>query len=601
MTCFSKENIPSSQLEWFKNKLSDDFKIDFSDGRSKVVFGYNGIGKTTLYKCLKEFDSENFEYVSYSYDFESNIIKEDNLKVWVYVFEIQKLKNELNTIQNELNVKEKLKNLGIKNKSRAKVIGVEDIYGKPKIDKLYDYSLYENFKYKDVDLKFLFSIWENLSRISIKEEEIKNKKYMIFQALSLLENNVSNDDTICLICGSKVLNLKEVIEKRKSEWKAEKSEIIEIFKNAQKDITLFDKYLSAYKELAQNSDLLITCIMTSEGRSYSEINELIKNRNEIESKITRCENVAKEKYDNICQRKDNLKNDLNRYFSVTDTDIIYDDNNFSIEIKFPRKIETYSTGEINLVVFLYNIYSFLGSEKKVLVLDDPVSSLDLMNHYKIAYELTRSVSDEKKLLILTHSVELLNTINSQYPKHFNYYYIDEIEDKLKLEPISCKNNNNVITINNFDCSKDVFVKALLYRESILENNKNDEEHKKYIEFFHYTPNEVCLSDNISNWKLVEMLENIDFSKCDFYDSTLLKIKCICALRIFVEKKLYDIVKKSKNDEKIKSFFEKNTLSERINYVLPRDGLGKLTREQLLSKKVMLNQGVHYYSQVMPMA
>lgn len=80
---------------------------------------------------------------------------------------------------------------------------------------------------------------------------------------------------------------------------------------------------------------------------------------------------------------------------------------------------------------------------------------------------------------------------------------------------------------------------------------------------------------------------------------------LCALRIWVEQQIYLII--SKEESKIKSFFneENYELSKKIEFIFPKDGSNpynlSFRREDIMSKKVMLNQGIHYHSRVMPMA
>ena len=78
---------------------------------------------------------------------------------------------------------------------------------------------------------------------------------------------------------------------------------------------------------------------------------------------------------------------------------------------------------------------------------------------------------------------------------------------------------------------------------------------------------------------------------------------MCALRIWIEKSLYNIIP-SENDKCI--FLSRKTITEKINYLLPKNGQNKIEtitenlKEILMSKKVMLNQCVHYYGQVVPL-
>jgi ABC-type dipeptide/oligopeptide/nickel transport system ATPase subunit len=92
----------------------------------------------------------------------------------------------------------------------------------------------------------------------------------------------------------------------------------------------------------------------------------------------------------------------------------------------------------------------VGSEKDTLLLDDPVSSLDLTNHYKIAFEIVKKSSSNKKIIVLTHSIELINVINSQYPQnpHFSYFYLEEENSKISIQEIDNKIGANIITLRN---------------------------------------------------------------------------------------------------------------------------------------------------------
>lgn len=84
---------------WFKDKLDDNFELDNSN-RPKVIFGFNGIGKTTLYKTLKQSmndslfidytempqalvsKSSNCDTVFEIYDSNFTLIAEDDSGLW---------------------------------------------------------------------------------------------------------------------------------------------------------------------------------------------------------------------------------------------------------------------------------------------------------------------------------------------------------------------------------------------------------------------------------------------------------------------------------------------------------------------------------------
>lgn len=182
--------------------------------------------------------------------------------------------------------------------------------------------------------------------------------------------------------------------------------------------------LEAFKELKTNKNLAFDVTIASNEEEYEKVENLLS---ELENKIKEKKSllaIAQEKFNLAISKKEYLENDLKRYFNIEKNEITYDMTNYVIIIKFPREIKTYSTGEINLITFLYSIYSFLGSDKDTLVLDDPVSSLYIINQYKIAFEIVNNISKDKFMLVLTHSTDFLNIINSQHQKQFDFMYLE---------------------------------------------------------------------------------------------------------------------------------------------------------------------------------
>ena len=53
MFVFDKEYVLNSSESWFASKLDNNFKFEVDGTKSIVIFGYNGIGKSTIFKCIK--------------------------------------------------------------------------------------------------------------------------------------------------------------------------------------------------------------------------------------------------------------------------------------------------------------------------------------------------------------------------------------------------------------------------------------------------------------------------------------------------------------------------------------------------------------------
>src|SRR5690606_6654832 len=96
------------------------------------------------------------------------------------------------------------------------------------------------------------------------------------------------------------------------------------------------------------------------------------------TQINTLQSQAQVIYSNLLNEKDRLEADLIKYFHVIN--IVFDPTNYSIKVTFPMNVKNYSSGEKHLISFLFKLYSFIGSDKSILLLDDPASSLDLINH-----------------------------------------------------------------------------------------------------------------------------------------------------------------------------------------------------------------------------
>ena len=89
----------------------------------------------------------------------------------------------------------------------------------------------------------------------------------------------------------------------------------------------------------------------------------------------------------------------------------------------------------------------------------------------------------------------------------------------------------------------------------------------------------------------------------FSQNTFNKIIYMCAIRVWIEKKFYEVIKE---DEEIFRKITGKQFSEKVNILLPRNSdsllinqYPNLTRTFLMSKKVMQNQNEHYQSQIIP--
>jgi hypothetical protein len=153
-------------------------------------------------------------------------------------------------------------------------------------------------------------------------------------------------------------------------------------------------------------------------------------------------------------------------------------------------------------------------------------------------------------------------------------------------------------LNNLE-DTNVFKKYLF---ALIEKETWPETDQKH-QIFHYDYNyQVNLNDNqFNNDDLVALIDNFSvrtFSNLSFSNNLLSKIVYIAAIRVWIEKQFYNLYP---NDNALHG----KSLGEKINYMFPDDGTTRwngspsVTRKYLMSKKVMLNQNIHYNSQILP--
>src|SRR5574344_820565 len=154
-----KKSFDKDGKRWFMEKLSDDFVIP-NDKRSKVIFGFNGVGKTTLFNYLKESNDSNLEFLSYN-DFDDYFDSKSGNKELIISVNINSIKSIQDTIfgiENSLKYKDNLSSIGIKNIKTFSNLEIKDLYRK-----LSNHVIDYNNKAKIIEIK------NKLSKISIRD------------------------------------------------------------------------------------------------------------------------------------------------------------------------------------------------------------------------------------------------------------------------------------------------------------------------------------------------------------------------------------------------------------------------------------------------
>lgn len=587
-------------------EFDDDFNIELNQ-KSKIIFGYNGIGKSSIYKYLKNKYNE-YDYLDYEDTKESFLKNKKEVVIGARIQTITKLKNEIEQLKQNNDVEGILKKYDYNSQAKAKKVsnelaniqktkGIEQItLEKTKLDYV------SNILYEEIKKDF-FDNYKAIKEIAnIKDEMELLKNVYMDQAYQALINSIDDHETTCPACNTKgIHNLKEIFNQKKKIYEECNKSLFGNFKfsnniEKEKQIEKLIKLAKDFdgKEIAE----LIICDVNNERRS-----NIIENLKQIEEKnkeIEKMQEKLQKYYTNIKKEEKDIKLYFENRFDIEKLE--FDDNENKIIVTFKRNVDTYSEGEIHLIILLFKLYEFKINDSDILIIDDPLTSYDLINQYKTLFEIVNTASAEKKILIFTHNIEMINIINSQDSGTFRYQYIEKYLNKLYLKDIDMNATGSILSLNNLlDLDSEKYLKLLIEREK----EENDEYHK----VFHYD-NSYILQDSefngLTNEYFVNLIENFspdDINNMTFSQNTFNKIIYMCAIRVWIEKKFYEAIKEDK--ETLRKITGKQ-FSEKVNVLLPRNSNSLLiheypnvTRTFLMSKKVMLNQNEHYQSQIIP--
>lgn len=586
--------------------FDDSFNIEL-DRNSKIIFGYNGIGKSSIYKYLKS-KYQEYDYLDYEDTKESFLKNKKEVVIGARIQTITRLKNEIEQLKQSNDVEGILKKYDYNSQTKAKRVSNE-LANIQKLKEIKEVTLEKtkleyasNILYEEIKKDF-FDNYKAIKEIAnIKEEMEALKNVYMDQAYQALINSIDDNETTCPACNTKgIHNLKAIFNQKKKIYEESNKSLFGNFKFH--NDTDKEKKIEDLIELANNFDDKEIAELIIYDVDDKRRTNIIENLRQIEEKNKEIENLQEKLqkyYNNIKKEEKDIKFYFENRFDIEE--LKFDDNGNQIIIKFKRNVDTYSEGEIHLIILLFKLYEFKINDSNTLIIDDPLTSYDLINQYKTLFEIVNTASTEKKILIFTHNIEMINIINSQDSGTFRYQYIEKYLGRLYLKNIDINATGSILSLSNLlNLDSEKYLRLLIEREK----EENDEYHK----VFHYD-NSYTLQDTdfngLTNEYFVNLIENFNpntIRNMTFSQNTFNKIIYMCAIRVWIEKKFYEVIKE---DEEILRKITGKQFSEKVNVLLPRNSdsllinqYPNMTRTFLMSKKVMLNQNEHYQSQIIP--
>ena len=485
-----KENIFCSDF----NDFNENNIIEFSNQGIAVLYGPNGIGKTSLTKILNQEQNTKFaaklnnDVIEDEDDFfhiitdqnHRNIIagetsdfllgediaREFELKTLIEneskeIFEKnlnQKLKNDYNISKKTSNLLNEITNPDMKN-------FIEDIVNsrskgkKIIIDKFIQFvnhlTLETIDEFDEAKMIFLKDDFEKTKSIISSILEIDSLQISKNEGIIKIEEHseaikvLTKFDYVkeCIICDNTINTnelfdlkttqkedifeslddfTKEILEKIINLIDGNdpfdiKDIFLEAIKNNNKTLVTdlkakIDEYFDIYNK--QINNLFVDCLNDTDlETNIDEYNELLINQPEFSFEDVRfIEMIINENIEKDIKLERDNDNKLKLLLGNTEL-LNQERDNLSL-----------STGEQNFISLAFELLKAKKSDKKIIVLDDPISSFDSIYKNKIVYCIIKFL-ESKTQIILTHSTDLIKLMENQYKNCFNLYLFNNIENE----------------------------------------------------------------------------------------------------------------------------------------------------------------------------
>jgi ABC-type Mn2+/Zn2+ transport system ATPase subunit len=131
----------------------------------------------------------------------------------------------------------------------------------------------------------------------------------------------------------------------------------------------------------------------------------------------------------------------------------------------PRDELPLSTGEQNFLSLTFEFLKARNSVCPIVVLDDPISSFDSIYKNKVVYAIVKMLHSKQRI-VLTHNIDMLRLLESQYRKSYKLYLLNNVENE----------ENGFVSLNNLEQEMIINLEKLLstFRTSIFSHIHNSE-------------------------------------------------------------------------------------------------------------------------------
>lgn len=450
-----------------KNKGEDESAYFEAVFKGKT---YNN-NNNDLFHIISDQNGRNIiEGTAKDYLLGDNIKKEHNLKIYIddeftnihkQLKKVLKDDFSISTVKNSLINEIKDENLRVYTRKLA-----NSRYDIKELDKEKFLKYINQLNYENIDIL-------DSNKYDFVKQYYKDEKSIIYQIKTLNTDDIKinqniqeieeNDEAIkilnrfsykheCVVCDNNNYNPVDLIKKKK----LNKDKIINQLDETTKKILegIIKSVKKEHNDPLDIENILIDSIKTG------DINKIIELKGNIEYYLDIFNKDLNNKFidnvsENLIRKFNEYKDIISRKPDISDEDILYitkivsENIGKSIDIKRDSENESnlkillsgkellqaeredlhLSTGQQNFISLAFELLKARNSNKKIIVLDDPISSFDSIYKNKIVYCIIKFL-EGKHQIILTHNTDLIRLLEFQLRNCFNLYMFNNSEDAL---------------------------------------------------------------------------------------------------------------------------------------------------------------------------
>ena len=495
-----------------------------------VIYGPNGTGKTSLIKVLADADDTNIEFsfddkkctsgkdIFHVINDQNNrniisgnakeFLLGDNIR---HEFELQEIiqKERQDLIANIISILKNKFSISTMNNPLNKIIG------NPKIAEFIKDCVNTRSKGAGFDEEKLVALLSSIKYIDIPEydenkllfwqKDYSDKKSIIQQiqllaisgvipipSISKIEENTIAIDVLnrfhgdtCVVCDHNIENWEKLLQTKQDSYNCTIAALDDKLKEMVKVII----NLVPSDDPFSIKNILLDFLSTGRKEEFIRLNVELDNYKEVYNYLINNELLSIYQHSQISSHYAEYKELIAKKPEITDEDYLYieeiisnsmnkklkvdRDSNKQLKIilqeqeflDHPRDELPLSNGEQNFLSLSFEFLKAKNSSQPIVVIDDPISSFDSIYKNKVVYAIVRMLQSKKRI-ILTHNIDFIRLLDSQYGNNFNLYILNNTDGE----------NNGFIQLKPKEQGMLISLQKLLnaFRGDILPHIKNKE-------------------------------------------------------------------------------------------------------------------------------